>query len=60
VFPTGFFTSFESAEAHVNAGAKKVIITAPAKDSTRSEKDATILLGVNEEKRNDRNPYHGL
>jgi glyceraldehyde 3-phosphate dehydrogenase len=48
---TGFFTSFESAVAHVKAGAKKVIITAPAKDNTRNEKDATILLGVNEEKR---------
>ncbi len=50
---TGFFTSFEGAGEHIKAGAKKVIITAPAKDDPRSEKEATILLGVNEEKRKD-------
>jgi glyceraldehyde 3-phosphate dehydrogenase len=50
---TGFFTSFESSEVHIKAGAKRVIITAPAKDNPRNEKDATILLGVNEEKRED-------
>lgn len=41
---TGFFTDAELAKAHINAGAKKVIITAPAKNP-----DATIVLGVNEE-----------
>ena len=40
---TGIFTSREGAMKHVNAGAKKVIISAPAKDKV----DATIVIGVN-------------
>jgi len=40
---TGIFTSREGATKHLNAGAKKVIISAPAKDKI----DATIVLGVN-------------
>ncbi|MDD3235238.1 MAG: type I glyceraldehyde-3-phosphate dehydrogenase [Candidatus Cloacimonetes bacterium] len=40
---TGFFTSKEKASKHLKAGAKKVILTAPAKD----EIDATIVMGVN-------------
>ncbi len=40
---TGIFTSREKATKHQKAGAKKVIITAPAKD----EVDATIVMGVN-------------
>ncbi|MBI3046022.1 MAG: type I glyceraldehyde-3-phosphate dehydrogenase [Candidatus Harrisonbacteria bacterium] len=45
---TGAFESFEKASVHLTAGAKKVVITAPAKDAER--KDAkTVLLGVNEE-----------
>ncbi len=42
---TGRFTNAEDASAHLDAGAKKVIITAPAKNE-----DVTIVLGVNHEK----------
>ncbi len=42
---TGFFTDGEKAKAHIAAGAKKVIISAPA-----SNEDITIVLGVNEDK----------
>ena len=42
---TGLFTDKEQAIAHVNAGAKKVLISAPAKNQ-----DLTIVLGVNTSK----------
>jgi glyceraldehyde 3-phosphate dehydrogenase len=42
---TGFFTDADKARAHLQGGAKKVIITAPAKGE-----DITIVLGVNQEK----------
>jgi glyceraldehyde 3-phosphate dehydrogenase len=41
---TGFFTDATKAKAHVEAGAKKVIISAPA-----SNEDITIVMGVNHE-----------
>jgi glyceraldehyde 3-phosphate dehydrogenase len=41
---TGLFTDAEKASAHLAAGAKKVIISAPAK-----KEDITIVLGVNED-----------
>lgn len=41
---TGIFTKKEGAEKHIKAGAKKVVISAPATDE-----DITIVLGVNEE-----------
>jgi glyceraldehyde 3-phosphate dehydrogenase len=44
---TGFFTSYDSARAHVEAGAKKVVISAPAKDDPVLETDGMILMGVN-------------
>lgn len=44
---TGFFTSFEKARAHITAGAKKVVITAPAKDGISAADEGTILMGVN-------------
>ena len=40
---TGFYTDATKAHAHIDAGAKKVIISAPAKNE-----DKTIVLGVNE------------
>jgi glyceraldehyde 3-phosphate dehydrogenase len=42
---TGLFTDATKAVAHIQAGAKKVIISAPAK-----KEDITIVLGVNQEK----------
>ncbi|WP_097026514.1 type I glyceraldehyde-3-phosphate dehydrogenase [Clostridium peptidivorans] len=42
---TGLFTDAEKAKAHIEAGAKKVLISAPAKNE-----DVTIVMGVNEEK----------
>jgi glyceraldehyde 3-phosphate dehydrogenase len=42
---TGIFTDATKAHAHIDAGAKKVIISAPAKNE-----DLTIVLGVNEER----------
>ncbi len=47
---TGLFTSFEKANLHVQGGAKKVVISAPAKGDTGSVHGETILMGVNEEK----------
>jgi len=42
---TGLFTDAEKAKAHLSAGARKVIISAPAKGE-----DLTIVMGVNHEK----------
>jgi len=42
---TGLFTDATKAKAHIDAGAKKVIISAPAKNE-----DITVVLGVNEER----------
>ena len=42
---TGHFTDADKAAAHISAGAKKVIISAPAKGE-----DITIVMGVNEDK----------
>lgn len=44
---TGAFESFEKASAHLAAGAKRVVITAPAKDDD-SPNGKTVLMGVNE------------
>lgn len=42
---TGLFLTKEKAQAHINAGAKRVIMSAPAKDDT-----PTFVLGVNNDK----------
>ncbi len=48
---TGLFVTFDKAKMHLDAGAKKVVISAPAKDGEDSTvPGATILMGVNEEK----------
>lgn len=44
---SGVFTDYEGAKKHLNAGAKKVIISAPSKNP---EKIPSFVLGVNEEK----------
>jgi glyceraldehyde 3-phosphate dehydrogenase len=48
---TGLFTAWDKAKVHLDAGAKRVVISAPAKsgedDSVHGE---TVLLGVNEDK----------
>ncbi len=41
---TGFFTDREGAQKHIEAGAKKVVISAPA-----TEPDITVVLGVNDD-----------
>jgi len=50
---TGFFTGREDAAKHLSAGAKKVIISAPAK-----EPDVTVALGVNFDSDYDRDSHH--
>ena len=49
---TGIFSAKEKAEAHIQAGAKKVIISAPA-----TGEDVTIVLGVNEDKYDPKNHH---
>jgi len=50
---TGLFTDRDSAAKHLAAGARKVIISAPATDP-----DATVVLGVNFEQAYDREQHH--
>ncbi len=50
---TGFFTARDDAAKHLAAGARKVIISAPAK-----EPDVTVALGVNFERDYDKDRHH--
>lgn len=48
---TGLFTSSDKAQAHIVAGAKRVVVSAPIKDDSMSIiKGETILMGMNEDK----------
>ncbi len=58
---TGFFASAEKSQAHLDAGAKRVVVTAPMQNTTTppfghpssTEEGITVLIGVNEEKLKD-------
>ncbi len=46
---TGFFTTYESCKAHIDAGARKVVISAPVKGKPLPGiSGATVLLGIND------------
>ncbi len=45
---TGIFTSYEQSQMHIEAGAKRVVISGPAKDGVSTVPGATVLMGVNE------------
>lgn len=49
---TGFFTTYEGSKKHLEAGAKRVVISAPAKDDPEAAgvNGATVLMGVNEDR----------
>ncbi len=48
---TGLFTSSEKAQAHIVAGAKRVVVSAPIKDDpTSTVQGVTVLMGMNEDK----------
>jgi len=48
---TGFFTKYEDAQMHKDAGAKKVVISAPAKDvENEGGLGNTVLMGINQDK----------
>jgi glyceraldehyde 3-phosphate dehydrogenase len=49
---TGFFVEPDKARAHITAGAKKVVISAPAKGDS-ADSATTVVLGVNDDKLKD-------
>lgn len=46
---TGFFAAYEKSYAHILAGAKRVVISAPAKGGSSEITGKTVLMGINEE-----------
>ena len=48
---TGFFTSYEGSKAHLDAGARRVVISGPVKgDPPEGINGATVLMGINEDR----------
>src|SRR5690606_24070316 len=48
---TGFFTDYGKAHAHIDAGARRVVITAPVKgEPSEGITGATVLVGVNDDR----------
>lgn len=49
---TGFFTTYEGSKLHIDAGAKRVVVSAPVKGDAKAAgiEGATVLMGVNDEK----------
>ena len=45
---TGLFVSRAKAEAHITAGAKRVVVSAPTKDEAGAPQAATVLMGINQ------------
>ena len=48
---TGFFTSYEGSKAHLDAGARRVVISGPVKgEAPEGIEGATVLMGINEDR----------